>query len=271
VLPPITDPGATGSFAISETDNVGPGNNYTVIAPMTLGQNGVKNPILIWSPGAGATPAIYQTLLNHIASHGFVVVSYNSTAQGSDMTAAIDWIVSQSTTQGSPYYDAVDTSKIAAGGQSAGSLATFAIANDARLTTTLHINGGTFAPHTDVNNLVKPAEFICGDDPEGGDGLSQGDLARPNCDIDFMMATAPVWYGDVIGSSHTTVIDSQSTGGGYGTPPTDPLKKQYLAAAAAWLRWQLAGDLTMKALFVGPNCGFCMQTSTWLVQQKMLF
>jgi hypothetical protein len=269
VLPPITDPGATGPFGIAETDNVGPGNNYTVIAPMQLGQNGIKNPILVWSPGAGANPAIYQTLLNHIASHGFVVVSYNSTAQGSDMTAGIDWIVSQSTTQGSAYYNTVDTTKIAAGGQSAGSLATFAIANDTRLTTTLHINGGTFAPHTDVSNLVYPAEFICGDDPDGGDGLTQGDLARPNCDIDFQMATAPVWYGDVIGSTHTTVIDD-AYGSGFGTSPMDPLKKQYLAAAAAWLRWQLAGDLTMKALFVGANCGFCLQTSTWTVQQKNL-
>jgi hypothetical protein len=267
VLPPVTDPGATGPFDVTETDNVGPGNNYTVIAPTPLGQNGVKNPILVWSPGAGASPAIYQTLLDHIASHGFVVVSYNSTAQGSDMTAGIDWIVSQSTTQGTPYYNVVDASKIAAGGQSAGSLATYAIAGDARLTTTLHINGGTFAPHTDVANLVKPAQFICGDYPDGGDGLSMGDLARPNCDVDFQMATAPVWYGDVIGASHTTIIDAVL---GFGTPPTDPLKRPFLAATVAWLRWQLAGDLTMKPSFVGSSCGFCTQTSTWQVQQKNL-
>jgi hypothetical protein len=259
-----------GPFGIMETDNVGPGNNYTVIAPMPLGQDGVKNPIFVFSPGAGGTPALYQTLLNHIASHGFLLISYNSTAQASDMTAAIDWIVSQSTTQGSPYYGTVDTSKIAAGGQSAGSLATFGMANDPRLTTTVHINGGTFAPHTDVANLVKPAEFICGDDPDGGDGLAVGDLARPNCDIDFMMATAPVWNGDVIGSSHTTIIDPPAgVMGGYGTPPDDPVKRHYLEGTVAWLRWQLAGDQTMKAKFVGPNCGFCMQTSTWTVQQKM--
>ncbi|MGH7438946.1 MAG: hypothetical protein ACRENE_24935 [Polyangiaceae bacterium] len=267
VLPPVTDPGASGPFGIAETDNVGPGGNYTVIAPMPLGTNGVKNPILVWSPGAGANPALYKTLLDHIASHGFVVVSYNATAQGSDMTAGIDWIVSQSTTQGTQYYDKVDASKIAAGGQSAGSLATYAIANDARLTTTLHINGGTFAPHTDVANLVKPAQFICGDYPDGGDGLSMGDLARPNCDVDFQMTTAPVWYGDVIGASHTTIIDAIL---GFGTPSTDPLKRPFLAATVAWLRWQLAGDLTMKAMFVGSSCGFCTQTSTWQVQQKNL-
>ena len=82
-----------------------------------------------------------------------------------------------------------------------------------------------------------------------------------------MNATAPVWYGDVIGASHTTVIDNPLS-------PTNaaanPLTKHFLAATAAWLRWQLAGDQTAKALFVGPSCGFCSQTATWKVQQKNL-
>ena len=267
VLPPVSDPGAPGPFTPAETDNTGPNSQYTIIAPMELGQGGIENPILAWSPGAGANPQIYKTLLDHIASHGFFVISYNSTSTGPELTTAIDWIVSQGTTQGSPYYNKVDTTKIAAGGQSAGSLATFNIAGDKRLTTTLHINGGTFAPHTAVMNLVKPAQFICGDYPDGGNGLNQGDLARPNCDVDFQMAMAPVWYGDVIGATHTTVIDAT---GGFGTPPDDPLKRQFLAATVAWLRWQLAGDLTMKPLFVGPSCGYCSQTSTWTVQQKNL-
>ena len=266
VLPPVTDPGAPGPFTPMETDNTGPNNQYTIIAPMELGQGGIENPILVWSPGAGADPAIYQTLLNDIASQGFFVISYNSTSTGPELTTAIDWIVSQGTTQGSPYYGKVDTTKIAAGGQSAGSLAAFAIAGDMRLTTTLHINGGTFAPHTAVMNLVKPAQFICGDDPDGGNGLTQGDLARPNCDADFQLATTPVWYGDVNGSTHTTIIDNPLTP----SAPSDPLKKPYIAATVAWLRWQLAGDQTMKPLFVGSSCGYCLQTSTWTVQQKNL-
>ena len=263
VLPPITDPGAAGPFTPTETQNTGPSGNYTTIAPMELGQGGIKNPILVFGPGAGAWPAIYQTLLNHIASHGFVIVAYNSTPQGPELQTAMDWIVSESTRQGSIYFNKVDTTKIAAAGQSAGSLAVFNIANDPRLTTTIHINGGTFAPHTAEKNLVKVAEFICGDDPDGG---YAGDEARPNCDADFQMATTPIWNGDVIGASHTTIIDNPLGG----TSPTDPLKKPFLAATVAWLRWQLAGDQTMKSLFVGSNCGYCQQTSTWTVQQKNL-
>ena len=40
---------------------------------------------------------------------------------------------------------------------------------------------------------------MCGDDPSvtGGDGTYDSDLARPNCDADFMNAMVPVWYGVV--------------------------------------------------------------------------
>jgi hypothetical protein len=268
-LPPITDPSMPGHYTPNETDNVGPNGDYTTIEPKELGEEGVKHPILIWGPGAGSTPAIYQVLLEHIASHGFVVVSYNSTPQGPELLTAADWIVGEAMKQDSPYFGKVDATRLAVGGQSAGSLATFVVANDPRWTTTLHINGGTFDPHTDVMNLVAPALFVCGDDPNvtGGDGTWESDLARPNCDIDFMNAKAPVWYGVVIGSSHTTVIDNPLNDP---STPADPLKVHYLAASAAWLRWQLAGDQVMKKMFVGDDCGFCKDTGTWLVQQKDL-
>lgn len=211
---------------------------------MELGKDGLKHPILIWGPGAGSWPAIYQTLLDHVASHGFVIVSYNSTPDGPELNKAIDWIVDESKREGSVYFNKVDTTKIAMGGQSAGSLATFKAAGDARLTTTLHINGGTFDPHTDVMKLAKPALFIWGDDPAvtGGDGTNVSDLARPNCDYDFMHAKAPVWYGNVIGSSHTTVIDNPLSDK---KSSDDPLMKHYLAATLGWLRWQSHGQAAL--------------------------
>ena len=267
VLPPIMDPGEPGPFTPKETDNIGPDSNYTAIEPMELGQNEIKHPILVWSPGAGpAYPAIYQTLLNHIASHGFVI---SRTTHSAGSRAAnrdrLDHVRKHAA--GQPV--------LRQGGhqQNRGRRTVGGFARDIRdrdgsaLTTTLHINGGTFDPHTDVMNLVKPALFICGDDPAvtGGDGTWESDLARPNCDIDFQMAMAPVWYGDVIGASHTTIIDDP-TGG---SAPDNPLKKPFLAATVAWMRWLLAGDETMKSLFVGADCGFCKDTSTWTVQQKI--
>jgi hypothetical protein len=262
-LPAIMDPGMPGPFKSKETANVGPMGNYTTFQPEELGKDGIKHPILIWGPGAGAYPDIYKTLLDHVATHGFVVVSYNSTPQGPELNAEIDWIVAESKKETSQYFNKVDTTKIAMGGQSAGSLATFAAAKEDRILTTLHINGGTFDGN--VSNLEHPAFFVCGDDPNvtGGDGTWMSDLARPNCDADFKNAKVPVWYGVVIGSSHTTVIDQ-------GAMDIDPLKKLYLASTVAWLRYQLTGDATMKALFVGDDCGYCKDTKAWKVQQKDL-
>jgi hypothetical protein len=260
IFPAVMDPGVAGPFTPTTTTGTGPNGNYTAIYPKELGQGGVKNPIVIWGDGAVLTPSSYPVLLNHIASHGFAILAYKATPQGSDMTAAIDWMIAEDARQGSVFYGKLDTTKIAAMGHSAGSLATFAIANDPRLTTTMHLDGGTMAPHTDEKNLTKPAAFICGD--SGGDGLVTGDVARPNCDVDYQNATTPVWYGDVIGASHLTVC---------GNSATNPKLKAFLTATAGWLRWYLAGDQTMKTLFVpATTCTLCTQTSVWTVQEKNL-
>jgi hypothetical protein len=259
-LPAITDPGATGPFTIMTTNSTGPSNNYTAFYPAELGKGGIKHPIVIWGNGAVLNPSSYPALLNHLASHGFAILAFNTTPQAADMKAALDWMIAEATRDGSVFKDKLDTTKVAAMGHSAGSLATFGIAGDARLTTTMHLDGGTMSPHTDAMNLKKPAAFICGD--SGGDGLITGDVARPNCDIDYMSATTPVWYGDVIGASHLTIT---------GATASDPKLQAFLIATAAWLRWQLADDQTMKAYFVPtPGCTLCMQSSLWTVQSKNL-
>jgi hypothetical protein len=81
--------------------------------------------------------------------------------------------------------------------------------------------------------------------------LGPGDIATPNCRIDFMNAKTPVFYAEIKGASHAT---------GY---------NMMFGAVVGWLRWQLAGDTTMKSQFVGPDCGLCKRTN-WMVMQKDL-
>lgn len=267
-LPAVRDLMARGPFTPKSTESIGPDGTFTGIGPAELGQGGLKHPVFVWSNGGGIGPDVYKTLLEFVASHGIFVMSYNSTALSTELKGAIDWVVTESTRPESPFYQKLDASKIAAGGQSYGSLGAFWIADDARITTTVHINGGTLDDHADVKKLVKVALFLCGDDPDavGGDGFSKGDVARPNCDADFQLATTPVWYGVVNGSSHTTIIDDPLGTGS----ADDPLKKPYLAATVAWLRWQLAGDQSLAPFFVGSDCRFCADSATWKVQQKDL-
>src|SRR6266540_1257504 len=56
---------------------------HTIYRPTTLGQNGLRHPVIVWGNGTGATPQIYDGLLRHLASHGFVVAAANTTQSGS--------------------------------------------------------------------------------------------------------------------------------------------------------------------------------------------
>jgi hypothetical protein len=57
-LPPVgTGFAATGPYQVTvQTDSA-----HTYYSPATLGQNGVKHPIILWGNGTGTTPPIYAT------------------------------------------------------------------------------------------------------------------------------------------------------------------------------------------------------------------
>jgi hypothetical protein len=138
-------------------------------------------------------------------------------------------------------------------GHSRGSIATFAVAADPRLTTTIHLSGGTNPDiakgHESLANLRNPAAFLCGE--PGGDGLITGDTASEFCLYDFEHATVPVFLTQITGASHISA-PGMTTG-----------------ACAGWLRWRLMGDSTMKAMFAGTACSLCTRPN-WVVKQRDL-
>jgi hypothetical protein len=252
--PAVTDYEQTGLFtATSET--TGPAG-YVLFYPKELGKNGIKHPIVSWGPGAVENAGIFTTLLNHLASHGFAVISYDATPQGQELITGLEWMLAENDKADSVFYKKLDTSKIAVGGHSAGSLATFVVGGDKRITTTMHISGGTFDPHTDINNLHAPALMICGE--AGGDGLLAGDLANPNCQIDFDNAKVPVFYGVTKGAAHMTPTEVGDAA----------IRVHQLGAMAGWLRWQLTGDQSQKKTFVGDACTLCSDPAWSSVKQK---
>lgn len=238
---------------------MGPGpSGYVLFYPQELGKNGVKHPIVSWGPGALENAGIFSTMLKHLASHGFAVISFDATPQGQELVTAIDWMLAENARSGSMFQQKLDTSKISMGGHSAGSLATFKVGADKRLITTMHISGGTFDPHTDIKNLHAPALFICGE--PGGDGLIFGDVASANCQIDYDNATVPVFYGVTKGASHMTPTDIGDA----------TIRSHQLGAMVAWLRWQLAGDQSAKDLFAGTACKLCNDAAWSVKKQKNL-
>jgi hypothetical protein len=251
-LPAVTDLARPGPF--TPTRAAGPAG-YVLFHPKELGKDGVKHPILAWGPGAAENAGSFITLLNHFASHGFAVISFDGTPDGQELVEGLDWMIAENARDGSAFFQKLDTARVASGGHSAGSLATFKIAKDPRLTTTLHLCGGTFDPHTDIDNLHAPALFLCGDPPV--DGLLVGDVARPNCDIDFANVKVPVVYGIPKGASHMSPTEIGDA----------TLRSRFAAASVGWLRYQLADDATQEAMFLGPTCTLC-KDSNWTLQQK---
>jgi hypothetical protein len=261
--PPVTDFEAAGTFTAATLTGVGPNSNYTVHYPMQPGPNGAKNPIVGWMSGGGTTQDLY-VLLPHLASHGFVVVASNSIPGigaeielGKEIIAGIDWAIAENERMGSMLFGRLDTTKLASAGYSMGSLATFTIAADPRLTTTVHISGGNFEPER-VMNLRAPAAFICGATGDASCTIVNldCDIAAPQCDVDFMGATTPVFYAK-FAAGHLGIL-------------TPPFTERIGGMTTAWLRYKLMGDTTLATRFVGADCAYCKDTN-WNVQQKGMF
>jgi dienelactone hydrolase len=113
---------------------------------------------------------------------------------GQQIVEGIDWAIAEATREESSFFEKLNTSRIAAMGYSMGALATFTIADDERLTSTVYISGGN-QENERVKNLRAPAAFICGGVANTCTILSANcDIAAPKCGADFASAETPVFY-----------------------------------------------------------------------------
>jgi hypothetical protein len=227
-LPPVTSVADAGPYEVTILMNTGPNRGW-VVHPKELGKDGVKHPIFTWGAGAGTNASNYRDHLTHWASHGFVIEAHASTGDGTDHEKALDYLIAQNEASGSPFFGKLDTGKAASGGHSQGSISTFAMADDPRLTTTIHVAGGSFDGNGS-SKLKNPTAYILG----AGDTL-----ATPNGQRDYMVTKVPVFMTVMDGADHISAA------------------RQGLAPITAWLRWHLAGEGERKAQFVGTDCEFC--------------
>ena len=160
-----------GPFATVTENNVGPAAGvgadggaapmFTLFRPMDLRQGGLCHPVITWGNGTGSNPSLYRVLLNHLASHGFVVIASNSpnVAQGDPppMVAGVTWVLEQNADPTSVMYQRIDTTHIGATGHSQGGFATTTAGADARITTIAPLCGATAQ-----RNLHGPAMLFCG-------------------------------------------------------------------------------------------------------------
>lgn len=227
-----------GPYATTQDLRSGPNGDSGLFYPTNIANEPGPFPIFVFGCGAGTNPDSYVDHGNMIASHGFVVVIETSTNSGQELVDAIDWLSRQNSSSRSPFYGKLNLSKVAAGGHSRGSIGTFAIADDPRLSTTVHVAGGSFDGNGS-DNLRNPAIYISGED----------DLALSNCQQDYRNTdNVPVFFTVMEGVDHMAAA------------------REGLPAIIAWLNWHLYGETDRMGDFLDQGSEFT--TGKWDSQSK---
>jgi hypothetical protein len=239
---------------------------------------GTTAPLVLFLPGFQLTTANYEGTLEHVASHGFVVVGANPPAgfasanhveMAADGRAVIDWA-----TTTAPFAATVDSGRIAAAGHSlGGKLATFITMDDARIDALFAIDP--------VDGDPNPLGLMSPDRPDlvpsrGADltvavgflgettNATGGFMPCAPEDQNFMQfyaaATAAPWAAqwDVTGADHMAFLDDPRCG----TPcnlcpdgPTDPamVLASTRTLATAFVRRHLSSETAMEAYLTGGS------------------
>ena len=227
-----------------------------------VSRNKGKLPVLVFANGGCMDTSIgYENMLTDIASYGYVVVAIGEMQMmaqhekdrqtPSTMVAkALDWISQQAATPGSPYYDKIDETKIAAAGHSCGGAQVLANAADPRLKTYLILNAGmgkmtmADASPKSLKNLHGPILYLVG---------GTTDVAWQNAQMDYKaIKKVPVVLADNTKSGH---------GGTYEQPNGGDNARM----VRAWLDWQLKGVTENKSVFID---GDLKDYPDWTIQHK---
>jgi hypothetical protein len=243
---------------------------HTVFRPKDLsGFNGKnKLPIIAWGNGACAnSPWEHVNFLSEVASYGFLVIAIGpmpqegergrGTSTSSQLTDAINWAIAQSKDKASPYYNRIDTTKIAVSGMSCGGLQTLETAPDPRVTTAVICNSGILPtpssgmagmPGLIKDHLAKlhtPTLYILGGEKDIAYNNGMDDFKRIN-HVPVFVANMDVGHGGTYGQPH----------GG-----------EFAKVATAWYQWQLKGDNEAAKQFTGNSPGLS-KNPNWKVEKK---
>jgi len=238
-----TDVFQDGPYTTRQNLNAGPSGASGLFYPAELGKDGFKHPIFLWGCGGSSRPSDYAAHMNRIASHGFVVVAEVSKINGNGATlkASLDWIIRENQRPQSIFYQKLNAGKIALGGHSIGSVNAFAIADDPRLTTTIHVAGDSLDEQgTEALKLIHPTAYICSQ----RDMFGNVQKAR----ADYAVTQVPVYFTVMTGVGHVAAT------------------AEGLPAIIAWLRWFLMDETEREYMFLDPDGEF--QTGKYVSQVK---
>jgi len=187
--------------------------------------------------------------MNHLASHGFVVIASLSTttSRGDPLPtiAGLDWLLQQAETPSSPYYHRLDTANIGQLGHLEGAMSTCMVASEPRYKALAAICGTRT-----LSGVHTPILFYCGGK----------DTTVPCAGVHDVFATVsnqPAFFIDELASDHGWWVYQGAKG-------------VSLSMAAAWFRAHLMGDTANRKYFYGPNCTFCTDSRVKVEQNSLI-
>lgn len=269
------DTTGTGVFpAIKRIDAGLPG--FTVYHPQDLPALGdTRLGVYVFGNGACTDDGAY-TRLHHleIASHGYLVIVPGSVYSGPNalqrpgnamneppttpeqLEEAITWALAENNRPDSPFHERIDTEAVALSGWSCGGVQALVNAGDERVKTVVIMYSGLFVDQTTqmagmevgkevLNDLHTPTLYILG---------GPADIAYEN------------GMDDVAHINHVPVAVANIQEGHQGTfwQPNGGAAAQVVLN---WLNWQLRGDSEAESMFIGDDCGLCLDPE-WSLERK---
>ena len=221
---------AAGPFAVTSASN---GRGTTVVRPVALGTLGcTTHPAILWNNGARSKLDRYLPLLNHLASHGFIVAAAEGNAgNAGPMLQGLDYVTAENTRAGSPLRGKVDLTNVGATGHSFGGGAAIDAGADPRVDAIAPI----YPLATTSGSRVRgPALFIAGqNDPT---------IVPIVVRTPYNQATqVPAIFAEQRGADH------------YGFPALH-------GTITSWFRLHLMHDEQARGLYFGPDCAHCTST-----------
>jgi dienelactone hydrolase len=232
--------GNPGPFQTAKQEDA----NHTYYFPAELGSQGcAKHPVIVWGNGTWTNPTVYDQLLTHFASHGFVVAAANTSNAGSgiEMRQGLDNLTTFNNTAGNRFNQKLDLTQVGATGHSQGGGGALEAVKDQRIKTT-----APMAPFLGSQLGFQPTDtaiFFSG----------RNDTWLPPAGVKarYDGVSSPAAYAEHIDANHFVMA---ATAGDFRAPLT------------AWMRWHLMGDANARGMFLGANCGMC-NNARWPVFQ----
>lgn len=234
-FPPTTSLEENGPFETNGLDGSEEGPDCIVHRPATLGEGGLKHPVIIWGMGTGGFNT-YSVMFDLWASNGFVVAAAtldNGQGDGDEMLACLDHVCDK-------FASDVDC-RAGASGHSQGGAGAIMAGRDARVLTTAPLQPytaegfGGFAGAS-IDQQTGPMLLLSG---------TEDNVASPEVHQQpvFEMTNVPVFWATLMGGNHTaTGLDGAAA---------------YKGITLAWFRLQLMGDESYRSMFYAPDCSVC--------------